>query len=37
MGRDEVQRIADGFAPLVRAVVRIPYNPALTALSVTTP
>lgn len=25
----EAQRIADGFAPLVRAVVRIPYDPAL--------
>ncbi|MET3370631.1 UNVERIFIED_CONTAM: cellulose biosynthesis protein BcsQ [Jeotgalibacillus campisalis] len=27
--KDEAQRIADGFAPLVRAVVRIPYDPAL--------
>ncbi|WP_427175263.1 chromosome partitioning protein ParA [Arthrobacter sp. 92] len=27
--RDEAQRIADGFAPFVRAVVRIPYDPAL--------
>ncbi|WP_427136571.1 chromosome partitioning protein ParA [Pseudarthrobacter sp. S9] len=27
--RDEAQRIADGFAPYVRAVVRIPYDPAL--------
>jgi cellulose biosynthesis protein BcsQ len=25
----EAQRIADGFAPFVRAVVRIPYDPAL--------
>jgi MinD-like ATPase involved in chromosome partitioning or flagellar assembly len=27
--KDEAQRIADGFAPFVRAVVRIPYDPAL--------
>jgi len=27
--KDEAQRIADGFAPYVRAVVRIPYDPAL--------
>ena len=27
--KDEARRIADGFAPLVRAVVRIPYDPAL--------
>ncbi|WP_211880068.1 MinD/ParA family ATP-binding protein [Pseudarthrobacter albicanus] len=27
--RDEAQRIADGFTPYVRAVVRIPYDPAL--------
>ncbi len=27
--RDEARRIADGFAPYVRAVVRIPYDPAL--------
>ena len=27
--KDEAQRIADGFAPLVRAVVRIPDDPAL--------
>lgn len=27
--KDEAQRIADGFAPHVRAVVRIPYDPAL--------
>jgi MinD-like ATPase involved in chromosome partitioning or flagellar assembly len=27
--RDEAQRIADGFAPYVREVVRIPYDPAL--------
>jgi MinD-like ATPase involved in chromosome partitioning or flagellar assembly len=27
--RDEARRIADGFAPFVRAVVRIPYDPAL--------
>lgn len=27
--RDEARRIADGFAPHVRAVVRIPYDPAL--------
>ena len=27
--KDEAQRIADGFTPLVRAVVRIPYDPAL--------
>jgi MinD-like ATPase involved in chromosome partitioning or flagellar assembly len=27
--RDEAQRIADGFKPFVRAVVRIPYDPAL--------
>jgi MinD-like ATPase involved in chromosome partitioning or flagellar assembly len=27
--RDEAQRIADGFTPFVRAVVRIPYDPAL--------
>ncbi|WP_142060081.1 chromosome partitioning protein ParA [Pseudarthrobacter sp. B4EP4b] len=27
--RDEAQRIADGFEPFVRAVVRIPYDPAL--------
>ncbi|MGO4188580.1 chromosome partitioning protein ParA [Pseudarthrobacter sp. TAF60_1] len=27
--KDEAQRIADGFEPFVRAVVRIPYDPAL--------
>ncbi|MEV7475252.1 chromosome partitioning protein ParA [Pseudarthrobacter oxydans] len=27
--KDEARRIADGFAPHVRAVVRIPYDPAL--------
>jgi MinD-like ATPase involved in chromosome partitioning or flagellar assembly len=27
--KDEAQRIADGFAPFVRAVVRIPYDPAM--------
>jgi cellulose biosynthesis protein BcsQ len=27
--KDEAQRIADGFAPFVRTVVRIPYDPAL--------
>jgi cellulose biosynthesis protein BcsQ len=27
--KDEAQRIAEGFAPHVRAVVRIPYDPAL--------
>jgi cellulose biosynthesis protein BcsQ len=27
--KDEARRIADGFAPYVRAVVRIPYDPAL--------
>jgi len=27
--KDEAQRIADGFAPFVRGVVRIPYDPAL--------
>jgi MinD-like ATPase involved in chromosome partitioning or flagellar assembly len=27
--KDEAQRIADGFAPFVRAVGRIPYDPAL--------
>ena len=27
--KDEARRIADGFAPFVRAVVRIPYDPAL--------
>lgn len=27
--RAEAQRIADGFTPLVRAVVRVPYDPAL--------
>lgn len=27
--KDEAHRIADGFAPFVRAVVRIPYDPAL--------
>jgi cellulose biosynthesis protein BcsQ len=27
--KDEAQRIADGFTPFVRAVVRIPYDPAL--------
>lgn len=27
--QDEARRIADGFAPHVRAVVRIPYDPAL--------
>lgn len=27
--KDEAQRIADGFQPFVRAVVRIPYDPAL--------
>lgn len=27
--KDEAQRIADGFKPFVRAVVRIPYDPAL--------
>ncbi|ABK05826.1 hypothetical protein Arth_4185 (plasmid) [Arthrobacter sp. FB24] len=27
--KDEAQRIADGFAPFVRSVVRIPYDPAL--------
>lgn len=27
--KDEAQRIADGFASFVRAVVRIPYDPAL--------
>lgn len=27
--KDEARRIADGFAPHVRAVVRIPYGPAL--------
>ncbi|MET3937064.1 chromosome partitioning protein ParA [Arthrobacter sp. OAP107] len=27
--KDEAQRIADGFTPHVRAVVRIPYDPAL--------
>ncbi|XKH55175.1 chromosome partitioning protein ParA (plasmid) [Citricoccus nitrophenolicus] len=27
--RAEAQRIADGFAPLVRSVIRVPYDPAL--------
>ncbi|MEV4902891.1 chromosome partitioning protein ParA [Citricoccus sp. NPDC055426] len=27
--RDEAARIAEGFAPLVRSVVRVPYDPAL--------
>lgn len=27
--KDEAQRIADGFEPFVRAVVRIPYDPAM--------
>jgi cellulose biosynthesis protein BcsQ len=27
--KDEARRIADGFTPFVRAVVRIPYDPAL--------
>ena len=27
--KDEAQRIADGFEPFVRSVVRIPYDPAL--------
>lgn len=27
--KDEAQRIADGFEPFVRAVIRIPYDPAL--------
>ncbi len=27
--KDEAQRIADGFAPYVRSVARIPYDPAL--------
>ena len=27
--KDEARRIADGFAPFVRAIVRIPYDPAL--------